>query len=58
MDKKKFLNIFEGEDKNLLAMVYEEIELCKKNKLSGLYRHLSFSPGMEWTGEDEQISWD
>ncbi len=30
MDKKKFLNIFEGEDKNLLAMVYEEIELCKR----------------------------
>jgi len=30
LDKKKFLNIFEGEDKNLLAMVYEEIQLCKK----------------------------
>lgn len=30
MDKKKFLNIFEGEDKNLIAGVYEDIELCKK----------------------------
>ncbi len=30
MDKKKFLNIFEGEDKNLLAMIYEEIEMCKR----------------------------
>ena len=30
MDKKKFLNIFEGEDKNLIAGIYEDVELCKK----------------------------
>lgn len=30
MEKRNFLNAFEGEDKNLISMMYEDIELCKK----------------------------
>lgn len=30
MEKKKFINMFEGEDKNLMAGVYEDVELSKK----------------------------
>lgn len=48
MDKKKFLNIFEGEDKNLLAMVYEEIELCKKINYQ-VYTDI-FLPPQVWSG--------
>lgn len=30
LEKRNFLNAFEEEDKNLISMIYEDIELCKK----------------------------
>lgn len=30
LEKKNFLNAFDPEDKNLISMIYEDIELCKK----------------------------
>lgn len=54
MDKKKFLNIFEGEDKNLLAMVYEEIEMCKRINYQ-VYTDI-FLPPQIWSRLEEMTN--